>query len=92
VPFGCQHDPPDPSCHNSLLHILDVMHLDGNKENNHAGNLIWKFPSGGLRHPRYKDFSYIPGYSKYIINKNGVLIDHKEDIVIGGGIIDSRDF
>ena len=68
--------------HNSLLHILDVMHLDGNKENNHAGNLIWKFPSGGLRHPRYKDFSYIPGYSKYIINKNGVLIDHKEDIVI----------
>lgn len=57
-----------------LWKSLDVFHLDNNRENYHPSNLVWKFPKGGLLHSKYKDFAYIPGFSKYVINKDGCVI------------------
>lgn len=64
---------------NQFIHIsywdkLDIHYIDGNKRNTHPSNLIWKFPNGGLEHRFYKGFNIIPGFSKYIISNEGVVI------------------
>lgn len=53
---------------------VTVMHIDGNPSNIHPINLVWKFPKGGLFHHRYVEFAYIPGFTRYVINKQGEVI------------------
>lgn len=55
-------------------HQLDILHIDNNKNNVHPGNLVWKFPLGGLLHTTLDGFAYIPGYSKYVISKEGKIL------------------
>ncbi len=64
---------------NSLLPIkklkeLDVIYKDGNKSNHRLTNFIWKCPMGKLNHPLLEGYCYVPGYSRYLINKQGEVI------------------
>jgi hypothetical protein len=54
---------------------LSILFIDGNKQNIHASNLIWKFPIG-LEHKAYPGYAFIPGCSRYIINKEGEIIQY----------------
>lgn len=49
---------------------LDVLFVNGDSKDVRPGNLVWKFPEGGLE-SKIKGFFYIPGYSGYAISKNG---------------------
>lgn len=53
------------------LGLANAIPIDGNKENIHPENLLWKYPDGGLSHELYNDLFYIPGFSRYVINKDG---------------------
>lgn len=55
---------------------LDVMFVDEDKTNLHPSNLIWKFPNKGIKCRKLPGFYYIPGFTKYVINKKGVVIRH----------------
>lgn len=57
-------------------HLLDTIPIDGNENNISPDNLIWKFPKDGLRVNSSTDFSFIPGFSRYSINKDGVVFSH----------------
>ena len=60
---------------------LSVLYADNDRNNIHPSNLVWKFPVGlgPLKHP---GFAYVPGFTRYCINKDGVL---KE--VLSGSIL-----
>lgn len=62
-----------PPCH---WPTLDTMAIDGNDENTHASNLIWKYPLNGLKVCAESEFFYIPGFSRYSINKKGEVYSH----------------
>jgi len=53
---------------------ISVMFLDGNKDNVHPGNLIWKFPIG-LGADTHAGYAFIPGYSRYMVNKEGIVLN-----------------
>lgn len=53
---------------------LKIMFADGNPKNIHPSNLIWKYPVG-LESKRYPGYAFVPGFSKYVISKEGVLIN-----------------
>ena len=53
---------------------LKVGRLDENKYNNHPINLVWKFPIG-LGATMLNNFAYIPMYSRYMINREGMIFD-----------------
>lgn len=51
----------------------EVLHIDGNTDNNSASNIIWK-----LNYSHYGNGFYrIPGYSRYLINLSGEIY-HRE--------------
>lgn len=60
----------------SLWKELDVLYVDKNPENFNPGNTVWKFPKGGLRVNQSSDFCYIPGFSRYSVNKEGDVFTH----------------
>ena len=62
------HIPPEHWCK------LSVLFADGNRLNVHPKNLVWKFPVG-LESTQWPGFAYIPCYTRYVISKEGVLID-----------------
>lgn len=53
---------------------LDVVFADGNRNNLDPANLVWKFPQG-LGAETHNGFSYIPTFSRYLINKKGEVYD-----------------
>lgn len=53
----------------STWKFLSVGYVDGNSENIHPGNTVIIFPEGGIEHTN--GFYYIPGYSRYTINRLG---------------------
>lgn len=53
---------------------LSVMYADGNNQNLHPSNLVWKFPVG-LGAVEHHGFSFIPMHSRYMINRDGVVFD-----------------
>ncbi|QYV99091.1 hypothetical protein [Pseudomonas phage U1B] len=57
-----------------LLHKLRVIYKDGNKSNHRLTNFIWACPEGELTHPLIKEYCYIPGYSRYMINRAGQVL------------------
>jgi hypothetical protein len=52
--------------------LLDVMYVDGNQENTHPKNLVWRYPPDGIP-GRLNGFRSIPGYSRYAINREGIV-------------------
>lgn len=56
------------------LKQLDVIYKDGNPGNHGLYNTVWKCPQGELNHPDFPDFCYVPGYSRYLINREGELL------------------
>jgi len=58
----------------SLWNKLTVLFFDGNRQNIHPSNLVWKF-SSNLESNKYKGYYYIPGYSRYVINISGEIIN-----------------
>lgn len=59
----------------SLWSEPTLMFRDDNVKNIHPSNLIWKFPIG-LESKRYPGYAFIPGFSRYLINKEGVVLHH----------------
>lgn len=53
---------------------LRVLFADGNSQNIHPANLVWKFPVA-LGADDHNGFAYIPMYSRYAINSEGVVYD-----------------
>ena len=58
-----------------LWNKLDILFVDGDRTNIHPSNLVWKFPVG-LESNKYPGYAFIPGYSRYLINKEGVVRQH----------------
>lgn len=50
---------------------IDVLYVDGDNCNMHPANLVWKFPSNGLTVNEISEFRFIPGFTRYQINRNG---------------------
>jgi len=63
---------------------ISVMFLDGNKDNVHPGNLIWKFPIG-LGADTHAGYAFIPGYSRYMVNLDGTIINFVKNKKINNG-------
>lgn len=57
----------------SLWSKLSVMFADGNCLNFHPENLVWKYPAG-LEVENLPGFAYIVNYSRYGVDKNGLVI------------------
>lgn len=57
-----------------LLHKLEVLYKDGNKGNHRLTNFIWACPEGKLTHPLLEDYCYVPGFSRYLINRSGEVV------------------
>ena len=55
--------------------FLDTFAIDGNDDNTHASNLVLKFPPGGIPVQEGSGFYYIPGFSLYAINAEGVVLN-----------------
>lgn len=58
----------------NLWHELGVLFADGNTQNFHPSNLVWKFPIG-LGENTQGGFAFLPGFTRYLINRQGVVID-----------------
>lgn len=67
----------NPNIPQDAIWDLDVVYIDGNVNNCHIKNLILKYPYGGIEHLFYKGSYYIPGYSNYLINREGVIYSLK---------------
>lgn len=52
---------------------LDVKYIDGDPTNFDPENVVWKFPQEGLKLDVSSDFRFIPGFSRYMINREGVV-------------------
>lgn len=53
---------------------LRVLFVDGNRDNFHPSNLVWKFPIGFMEN-KHEGFAYIPMFTRYLINRQGVVFD-----------------
>lgn len=53
---------------------LSVDYYDGNKENLHPSNLVWRYPEA-LGSNIYNGFAFIPMFSRYMINREGVVFE-----------------
>jgi len=59
-----------------LWKFLTVKFKDSNNQNLSLDNLIWKFPKEGLECEKNKGYYYIPCFTKYVINREGSVIQH----------------
>lgn len=57
-----------------LLKKLKVLYLDGNVSNHKITNFIWACPEGNLTHPLFNGYCYIPGFSRYLVNRQGEVL------------------
>jgi hypothetical protein len=62
-----------------LWHKLTVLFKDGNRLNIHPSNLIWKYPVGGLESNSHPGYYFIPGHSRYVLNKDGHVLRHLDN-------------
>lgn len=53
---------------------IEFLFLDGNKGNWEPSNVTYRFAKGPLECPFHAGYYYIPGYSRYAINRDGVMI------------------
>lgn len=54
--------------------LIKVLCKDEDEKNCHPSNLVWKFPMR-LGDEDYFGFSFIPMYSRYMVNERGVIYD-----------------
>ena len=57
---------------------LELIYKDGDITNYRLTNTVWKCPNGNLTHPLLPGFCYIPGFSRYLISKDGIVISVKK--------------
>ena len=55
---------------------LSILFRDGDKSNIHPSNLVWSWEPG-LECSKYPGYAFIPGYTRYVINRAGDLINHQ---------------
>lgn len=60
---------------------MQAFHIDGNKSNNHANNIGYRFTVVPLELEN-TGYYYIPGYPKRYINKNGEIVAYKNGEII----------
>lgn len=60
---------------------LRVVFKDGNIKNIHPSNLVWKFPIG-LGSTEYFGFAFIPMFSRYVINREGVVYEKLKNRIV----------
>ena len=53
---------------------ITVEFFDGNKENLHPANLVWRFPKE-LGSEEHHGFCFIPMFSRYMVNREGAVFD-----------------
>jgi hypothetical protein len=58
-----------------LIDKLSVECIDQDEDNVHPSNLLWRYPPEGLEVPTWHGYYFIPGYSKYGIDKNDNVIN-----------------
>ena len=51
-----------------------LMFVDGNKDNIHPGNMVWRFPKEGIPYIGHVGWWHIPGYSRYAMCENTLSI------------------
>lgn len=56
------------------VHRCEILYSDNNPDNLNPLNLIWKFPKGGLEVPTMPGYYFIPGHTRYAINKEYQVI------------------
>ena len=64
-------------------HLIKVLFADGNNQNLFPSNLVWKFPIG-LGEEQHNGFAFIPMFTRYMINRNGVVFDMKMRRIVEG--------
>ena len=65
---------------------LKVLHKDGDVTNQHPLNLVWKYPTK-LGYEDYNGFSFIPMFSRYMIDSKGVVFDLSRKRFVKGRFI-----
>jgi hypothetical protein len=58
-----------------LLNEVEVLHVDGDRNNLTPANLFYRFRNGPLAVEEYPGFYYIPMYADYAISESGELIN-----------------
>lgn len=53
---------------------LRLLYKDGNLRNHSLYNTVWASPEGTMTHPLFPGYCYIPGLSRYLINREGEVI------------------
>lgn len=56
--------------------------IDGDKSNTHAGNIGYRFKNGKLESTSFPGYYYIPGYTQYVINREGEVINTNTNTVL----------
>ena len=56
------------------VHLCRILFADKDSTNIDPKNLIWKFPDKGIEVPTFPGFYFIPSFTKYAINKDGLVI------------------
>lgn len=64
-----------PGIHYSNWSKLDVMFADGDCDNLHPSNLVWKFPNDSSL--EVDGFRPIPMFARYLINREGTIFDRR---------------
>lgn len=67
------------------LKYLGFKYLDGNKLNCTLDNLQWDFGKG-IESEEFPGFYYIPGFSQYVINRKGIIINVIDGYLPGLGL------
>lgn len=57
-----------------LWNEVEPLYIDGNPDNNHSDNLTYRFKCGILQYEADTSFFYIPHYTKYVIDRRGVML------------------
>lgn len=63
------------------LILLKAEFIDDSNSDYHPSNLVWVYPNEPIESVKYKGFYHIPGYSRYVISREGVVINTVKDRV-----------
>lgn len=66
--------------------LLEVGIVDGDDSNVHPGNLVWLYPEGGIECDELPGYNYVPGFTRYVINRVGNLC------TVDGRAVESMEF
>lgn len=58
-----------------LINSLEVMYIDSNKENLKVNNITYRFKNYPIENKKYPGFYYIPFHEKYLLSKDGQIIN-----------------